>query len=1797
MDPTPEALPDPVPPTGQKNELIDFSKDDDQTTDLGCVGTNPFSDSAPGEMHTSDPYREFQSNDVNTKNTEQIAQSALKYDAPEFFPEQRSTTDCSPLRHDAPEFLSRNSQQADMFDQNPHSGGLESSDSPQLPQSNTCTPKEQAHDVMGTQCKENVPVLMEDWNVPTTKTEQGDGDVDDYEDEEDYSESESNSQVENDEIIEDDYTDSEEDTENIQDDVMSGTGEGTELADVHPEFDQSAIKHAFNENELQFQQQGGGLMPSMDAEPLLVEGGTEQELGDQTEEIGSRQMDIGQESMEHQQVASGDLSRDTISKSDTFTIESDSDMEKRSITPPVEENKGTGIVVSDQHISGFQDNQSNQEIGGASTPFGENEMEQTMSQKEKENIFASDMESGPAGFCGDDNDMFTKQPTVQLEPENKQQAVLQDEQMSPLKQDFYGETQPSQVHWDEPMIPQQDASPLELSPARQQTGYSDDVASPRDVLLEETSKQGLQMDESGVDQAEAEPNRQQPQDLVPNPVFTQQNQEYDDEGEDEGTYPDDQNSEDEEEFINDEEEEEMEFSSEERFTHPQQQKLTSEERSVSPQEERMSVEKELVSPQNRLASEERSVSSTEQDLNEFKQSQVSTERSVSPEIKNSFASEERSVPHPEDQCLYTQNPFEEQGAYEEKQPTSQSFEKESYSFEHDMEPEKKDKPVIDETFGMAPTPFKALEQESVLPPGQAFRLEGTAGDAKDVGKPSEDILTAGGVNDFDQIEHGQKDDFMTAEGVNDFAQIEHGQKEDLMTTGGVNDFDQNVDHGQKENILTAGGVNDFDQNVEHGQKEDILTAGGVNDFDQNVEHGQKENILTAGGVNDFDQNVEHGQKEDFMTAEGVNDFDQNVEHGQKEDILTAGGVNDFEQIEHGQRDKILIAGGVNDFEQNVEHGQREDILTAGGVNDFDQNVEHGQKEDILTAGGVNDFDQNVEHGQKEDILTAGSVNDFDQNVGHGQREDILTAGGVNDFDQNVEHGQKEDILTAGGVNDFDQNVEHGQKEDILTAGSVNDFDQNVGHGQKEDILTGGSVNDFDQNVEHGQKEDILTAGGVNDFDQNVEHGQRDAILTAGGGSYSDENLSEQFDDEDVAVQQNVKDDNHQPVSMETVSKESNEERKEILEPGIDIKETGMTESFIMDSQETGMTKSVIMDSQEIDDQPPSEVSSQMVEDDGDMGKLVNESMEGPAAEISEIATSPNECSMVLKETVMDNDASSLSQPVSTKSALEEYIRDPMEDVENRQEQSLEAAEVEQPMVTEDVREVEVTGKDEVVAPTPVSELPEPPANQQAVEQKLPESVPEPLISEKVAEEKKEPLEIAGKDKGTPVEKEAKKIAEPAEKKIQLSEKSERKDAKPKKQEKPITKTPQKPLRKPKEKTPPKHETSKIPSPTKTENRTTKPTTRTARPSKAASPRTLDVKPSTDKPPFDTRSPRAVSVSSQRIPPLSQTPTTPSPTKVPSKKLSTKTQSKEATESFLERMSRPRCRTPKKDGTSDSGFEENKTPRAASATSPRKKYGIDAKNDSYKPGGGNVKITDQKVTVRHVGSKIDARSKTPTSTQRDSTPRTPKGPTPDTKNVQSKIGSLKNATHTPGGGNVKIANQKKDYSAVQGKIGSKVNLDHRPKGGDKKILSKKLEWKAESRVGSLDNAKHAPGGGKVKIETAKLDFKEKAASKVGSKDNMDHKAGGGDKKIETKKLDFKEKAASKIGSKDNATHKPGGGEKKIENHKLTFKESARPRTDTGGGPVTSPPQSKSPSLKSPRPDSGISHDSLPEEQES
>uniref|UniRef100_U5ETT6 Microtubule-associated protein n=1 Tax=Corethrella appendiculata TaxID=1370023 RepID=U5ETT6_9DIPT len=175
------------------------------------------------------------------------------------------------------------------------------------------------------------------------------------------------------------------------------------------------------------------------------------------------------------------------------------------------------------------------------------------------------------------------------------------------------------------------------------------------------------------------------------------------------------------------------------------------------------------------------------------------------------------------------------------------------------------------------------------------------------------------------------------------------------------------------------------------------------------------------------------------------------------------------------------------------------------------------------------------------------------------------------------------------------------------------------------------------------------------------------------------------------------------------------------------------------------------------------------------------------------------------------------------------------------------------------------------------------------------------------------------------------------------------------------------------------------------------------------------------------------------------------------------------------------------------------------------------------------------------------------------------PSPNLKQVKSRIGSLENATHKPGGGNIKIENRKLDIKAAP-RIEAK-NDTYAPKGGDKKIVQTKLQWKAQSKIGSLENSSYKPGGGDKRIESIKTDFRDKARSKIGSTDNLKHKPGGGDVKIISHKLDIK--AESKIGSLDNVKHRPGGGDVKIFDDKEYLKQIEHPI------PPTPPAQSPVP----------------------
>ncbi|XP_058650426.1 microtubule-associated protein tau isoform X3 [Onychostoma macrolepis] len=233
-----------------------------------------------------------------------------------------------------------------------------------------------------------------------------------------------------------------------------------------------------------------------------------------------------------------------------------------------------------------------------------------------------------------------------------------------------------------------------------------------------------------------------------------------------------------------------------------------------------------------------------------------------------------------------------------------------------------------------------------------------------------------------------------------------------------------------------------------------------------------------------------------------------------------------------------------------------------------------------------------------------------------------------------------------------------------------------------------------------------------------------------------------------------------------------------------------------------------------------------------------------------------------------------------------------------------------------------------------------------------------------------------------------------------------------------------------------------------------------------------------------------------------------------------------------------------------GKDSPKTPETSGHSSPGT-----PKSPASKAAGGKPPSTGNEI------KKVAVIRSTPKSPKnRSPTSLSAAAPLPDLKNIRSKIGSIDNMKHQPGGGRVQILDQKVDFSNVQSKCGSKGNLRHVPGGGNVQILDQKLDISSvQSRCGSKDNIKHIPGGGNVQILHKKIDLSNVQA-KCGSKDNIRHKPGGGNIEIRSEKLEFK--AQSKVGSMDNIKHVPGGGSRRIESHKLMFREQAKARTDHG-----------------------------------
>ncbi|XP_058858729.1 microtubule-associated protein 2 isoform X6 [Acipenser ruthenus] len=175
---------------------------------------------------------------------------------------------------------------------------------------------------------------------------------------------------------------------------------------------------------------------------------------------------------------------------------------------------------------------------------------------------------------------------------------------------------------------------------------------------------------------------------------------------------------------------------------------------------------------------------------------------------------------------------------------------------------------------------------------------------------------------------------------------------------------------------------------------------------------------------------------------------------------------------------------------------------------------------------------------------------------------------------------------------------------------------------------------------------------------------------------------------------------------------------------------------------------------------------------------------------------------------------------------------------------------------------------------------------------------------------------------------------------------------------------------------------------------------------------------------------------------------------------------------------------RKPGTGKPDRDSPRTPERSGYSSPSMPKSPSSR--SHLPPGGATKEV-KKVAVVRTPPKSPASIKNRTPV--------PLAPMPDLKNVKSKIGSIDNIKHQPGGGKVQIVHKKVDVSNVSSKCGSKDNIRHKPGGGNVEIKKEKLDFKVQSKIGSLDNIGHVPGGGQKRIETHKLSFRETAKART------------------------------------------------------------------------------------------------------
>ncbi|XP_077392820.1 uncharacterized protein LOC144030407 isoform X2 [Festucalex cinctus] len=240
-------------------------------------------------------------------------------------------------------------------------------------------------------------------------------------------------------------------------------------------------------------------------------------------------------------------------------------------------------------------------------------------------------------------------------------------------------------------------------------------------------------------------------------------------------------------------------------------------------------------------------------------------------------------------------------------------------------------------------------------------------------------------------------------------------------------------------------------------------------------------------------------------------------------------------------------------------------------------------------------------------------------------------------------------------------------------------------------------------------------------------------------------------------------------------------------------------------------------------------------------------------------------------------------------------------------------------------------------------------------------------------------------------------------------------------------------------------------------------------------------------------------------------------------------------------------TPRSVANKNNSSASTGTKTAASKNDKTENKSGEAKKTKPTANGEAAPAQRRRVITKPPVPKQSALEKKPAVPRAPRTLRPINAPTPDLKNVRSKIGSTDNMKYQPGGGKV---------SSIQN---NKTTDPSNPSKARVQIVHKKLDFShVTSRCGSKDNIKHVPGGGNVQILNKKVDV-SKVTSKCGSKDNIKHKPGGGDVKIESHKMNIK--AKSKIGSLDNVGQTNGHKEERAEE-----KTPSPPNSTPSAGPA-------------------------------